>query len=373
MLSTVLGVAAAPLRPRTAAPAAGGVRLCSPQSKSCSSGVKLQAQRAHGRSRARLQCSATSENAPAAQPAAPAEKSKAAKQKESISQLMKDCMAGPILLQGTVTMANRGGLLVRLRDDMNGFVPLSHLNIELPADKEAEKVLSTMVGRTLDLVVLEVKVVEGRIILSEKAAVASKELATLDVGEVREAVVRKLVDYGAFVQLADKKGSLVSLEALVHISEIAWKALRHPSEVLTVGQKVTVKVASVDKLQRRVGVSIKQLESDPTKETLDTLLPVFASGGTGSEEPLAGLTALCEELRTIEGVEEVTLGRQAVEQRVVSQDLELWMTNVPLPDGGFNLLARAGRQVQEVRLKTSLSKEAVKTIVQRVTSRIASD
>ena len=70
-----------------------------------------------------------------------------------------------------------------------------------------------------------------------------------------------------------------------------------------------------------------------------------------------------------EGVDAVTLGRQALESRVVSQDLELWMTNDKVVDG-YNLVARAGRQVQEVHVKSSLSREDIKLAVVRVTSRI---
>lgn len=82
---------------------------------------------------------------------------------------------------------------------------------------------------------------------------------------------------------------------------------------------------------------------------------------------IAGLAALVEALRAAAGVEAVTLGRQAREQRVVSQDLELWMTNEKVTDG-YSLVARYGRLVQELHLRSQLDRDAVKLLVLRVTA-----
>ena len=83
--------------------------------------------------------------------------------------------------------------------------------------------------------------------------------------------------------------------------------------------------------------------------------------------PLPGLDELCEALRGVEGVQGVTLGRQAVEKKVVSQDLEVWMTKQEVADG-VHLVARSGRLVQEVLVRTTLSRDAVKAVVQRATN-----
>jgi hypothetical protein len=85
---------------------------------------------------------------------------------------------------------------------------------------------------------------------------------------------------------------------------------------------------------------------------------------------LPGLEQICAEILQEEGIKGITLGRQKLEQRVVSQDLELWLSNEPVEDGKFSLLARAGRQVQEVQLNTELDREGIKAAVQRVTGRV---
>ena len=87
-------------------------------------------------------------------------------------------------------------------------------------------------------------------------------------------------------------------------------------------------------------------------------------------ELLPGLDGICNELLQEDGITDVRFGRQALEKRVVSQDLELWLSSVPAKDNQYKLLARAGRQVQEVYLTTSLDQEGVKKAVQRVLGRV---
>ena len=82
------------------------------------------------------------------------------------------------------------------------------------------------------------------------------------------------------------------------------------------------------------------------------------------EASLPGLLRICAELLSEDGVEAVIPGRTAVERRVVSQDLELWLTNVQVEDG-YNLLARSGRQVQEIHVVTNLNREAIKRAIKR--------
>ena len=122
----------------------------------------------------------------------------------------------------------------------------------------------------------------------------------------------------------------------------------------------------------RVTFSLKQLQADPLLETLDTIMPVAMPEPSVDEDelmdtPLPGLTDICSNLLTEEGIDAVIPGRQAVEQRVVSQDLELWLTNVVVEDG-YNLLARAGRQVQEIHVVTGLDRDAIKRAIKRATN-----
>jgi len=281
-----------------------------------------------------------------------------------------------------IEVANRGGVVVRLSGlNITGFVPVSQLDpARVPAHgKEAtpETFLAPLVGQRMKAKVLECQPSKGTLVLSERASLADAELEKLTVGAVRTGVVETLTDYGAFVQLLGVDGVAHGVTGLLHVSELSWSRVKHPSDIVRIGQTVSVKVVSVDVPTRRIGLSMRQLEADPLLETLDTLLPTDSNrtdaGASGSYkdggEELPGLLDICDALRDFPGIDSVTLGRQAQEQRVVSQDLELWMTNDTVA-GGFNLVARAGRQVQEVLVKTSLTKDDIKRAILQVTSRM---
>ncbi|GMP55388.1 hypothetical protein CsSME_00020225 [Camellia sinensis var. sinensis] len=100
---------------------------------------------------------------------------------------------------------------------------------------------------------------------------------------------------------------------------------------------------------------------------------VTGSSSTSSPyniEPLPGLQTILEELLREEGISEIRISRQGFEKRVVSQDLQLWLSNAPAIGKQFTLLARAGRQVQEIQLTTSLDQEGIKRALQRVLERV---
>ncbi|KAH7426004.1 hypothetical protein KP509_11G080900 [Ceratopteris richardii] len=193
-------------------------------------------------------------------------------------------------------------------------------------------------------------------------------------GDVFQGKVNTVTDFGAFVDLLFPDGSY-PVTGLVHVSELSWDRVYNPRDLVQEGQDVQVKILSVDLDRMRLALSIKQLKRDPLFETLDTLMTNESDDETVNEddiltEPLPGLAEICQELLKEEGIEEISPGRIAMERRVVSQDLELWLSSAPVQDGNFTLLARAGRQVQEVLVKTTLEREDIKAAVQRVTGRV---
>src|SRR4030042_2011091 len=120
-----------------------------------------------------------------------------------------------------------------------------------------------MVGEPIVSKVIEVDRRRNRLILSERAAarearkVLKEHLITeLQAGEIRSGHVISLADFGAFVDIGGADG-------LVHLSEISWRRIAHPSEVLKVGEKVQVKVLGVDPARKRISLSMRELESDP--------------------------------------------------------------------------------------------------------------
>jgi small subunit ribosomal protein S1 len=123
--------------------------------------------------------------------------------------------------------------------------------------------LSALVGQDFQVKIIEIDRSRNRLILSERAAQRElrklhkeKLLQELQVDEVRDGQVISLCDFGAFVDLGGADG-------LVHLSELSWRRVSHPSEVLKVGDEVKVKVLNVDRERRRIGLSLKRLESDP--------------------------------------------------------------------------------------------------------------
>ena len=170
------------------------------------------------------------------------------------------------LLEAEVIDHNKGGLIVNL-EGIRGFVPISqilNLKREDTADNaETQAKLQSMVGRKLQLKIIEINRNRNRLILSERLAVQEwrakrreELLGELQVGEVRKGVVSNLSNFGAFVDLGGADG-------LVHISQLAWSRVNHPSEVLKVGQEVEVQVLSVDKEKKKIALSIKRAEVDP--------------------------------------------------------------------------------------------------------------
>lgn len=170
--------------------------------------------------------------------------------------------------KGEIEGYNKGGLIVQM-GRLRGFVPASQVALSRRMGYKGdtpEQRWGGMVGEPISVRVIEVDQQRRRLILSEKAALKEtretlKErlLEELEVGEVRTGRVTSLADFGAFVNINGADG-------LVHLSEISWERIDHPSEVLEVGQEVKVKVISVDKDRKRIGLSLRQMQHDPWED-----------------------------------------------------------------------------------------------------------
>jgi len=159
-----------------------------------------------------------------------------------------------------VTGCNRGGLLV-CGDKLQGFVPISHL-VDVPCQEtDLEKWLTQYIDRHLSLKIIECDQERGRVVFSERAAQSRpgsrKELlCNLRPGNCTRGVVTNITDFGVFVDLG-------GIEGLVHVSEISWGRVQHPSEVVVLGQEVDVYVIQVDQERGRVALSLKRLHPNP--------------------------------------------------------------------------------------------------------------
>ena len=166
--------------------------------------------------------------------------------------------------QGVVTEANRGGLIVPF-GNLRGFVPASHvtgLSRGLSEDERKDQ-MQAMVGGKITIKVIEVNWKRRRLVFSQREAQrerreARKEvlLEKLQEGDVHRGVVSGLRDFGAFVDLGGADG-------LIHISELAWHRVKHPREILNVGDEVDVYVLRLDEEGKRIGLSLKRLQQNP--------------------------------------------------------------------------------------------------------------
>jgi small subunit ribosomal protein S1 len=168
---------------------------------------------------------------------------------------------------------NKGGLLVPL-GTIRGFVPASQIGLGRRltiTGNSPEERYSEMVGEDIEVCVIEVDRERRRLILSERAAssetrdsIKERVIDDLEEGEVRTGRVTSLADFGAFVNISGADG-------LVHLSELSWDHINHPSEVLEVGKEVKVKVISIDADRKRIGLSIRRLKDDPWDDQIEDL------------------------------------------------------------------------------------------------------
>ena len=166
--------------------------------------------------------------------------------------------------EGEVADANRGGLIM-LFGHLRGFVPASHV-ADLPRglnEDDRKAYLQRYVGKNILVKVIEVNRKRRRLVFSQRDALrdnreARKEdlLDELKEGEVRKGVVSGLRDFGAFVDLGGADG-------LIHISELAWHRVKHPRDILEVGDSVEVYILRLDSEGKRIGLSLKRLQPNP--------------------------------------------------------------------------------------------------------------
>ncbi|NIH83980.1 30S ribosomal protein S1 [Amycolatopsis granulosa] len=161
-------------------------------------------------------------------------------------------------VKGTVIEVVKGGLILDI--GLRGFLPASLVEMRRVRD------LQPYVGRELEAKIIELDKNRNNVVLSRRAyleqtqsEVRSEFLNNLAKGQVRKGVVSSIVNFGAFVDLG-------GVDGLVHVSELSWKHIDHPSEVVEVGQEVTVEVLDVDMDRERVSLSLKATQEDPWRQ-----------------------------------------------------------------------------------------------------------
>lgn len=168
--------------------------------------------------------------------------------------------------------ANKGGLIVNI-GQVRGFVPASQVSSlrrnSGETEEEYQRRLMTLTGKILKFKVLELDRRRNRLIMSERAAdrewrrdQKEKLLDNLQPGAIVKGEVSSVADFGAFVDLGGADG-------LIHLSELSWGRIQHPSEVVKVGDKINVQVLTIDRDRRRIALSLKRLQPEPWTQFLD--------------------------------------------------------------------------------------------------------
>ncbi len=162
------------------------------------------------------------------------------------------------VVTGTVIEVVKGGLIIDI--GLRGFLPASLVEMRRVRD------LQPYVGRELEAKIIELDKHRNNVVLSRRAWLEQTQsevrqtfLQTLQKGQVRPGVVSSIVNFGSFVDLG-------GVDGLVHVSELSWKHIDHPSEVVEVGQEVTVEVLDVDMDRERVSLSLKATQEDPWQQ-----------------------------------------------------------------------------------------------------------
>jgi small subunit ribosomal protein S1 len=156
----------------------------------------------------------------------------------------------------------KGGLILDL--GVRGFLPASLVDIRRVQD------LDDFLGKGLRCKVIELNRSRNNVVLSRRAVLEEERkearqaiLDRLSPGNVVTGTISNIVDFGAFVDLD-------GIDGLIHISELSWSHVNHPSEVLDIGQEVEVKVLDIDRDRQRISLGLKQTQSDPWQQVIDT-------------------------------------------------------------------------------------------------------
>jgi len=169
---------------------------------------------------------------------------------------LERALEGAEIVTGTVTGKVKGGLTVMV-NGIRAFLPGSLV------DTRPIKDTSPYEGKTMEFKVIKLDRKRNNVVLSRRAVVEAsqgeeraKMMSNLQEGSVVQGTIKNITDYGAFVDLG-------GIDGLLHITDLAWRRVRHPSEMLTVGQEVTAKILKFDQEKNRVSLGIKQLGDDP--------------------------------------------------------------------------------------------------------------
>ncbi|MGO1653758.1 MAG: 30S ribosomal protein S1 [Brevibacterium yomogidense] len=222
------------------------------------------------------------------------------------------------VVTGTVIEVVKGGLIVDI--GLRGFLPASLVEMRRVRD------LAPYIGQEVEAKIIELDKNRNNVVLSRRAwleqtqsAVRHDFLQTLQKGQVRPGVVSSIVNFGAFVDLG-------GVDGLVHVSELSWKHIEHPSEVVAVGDDVTVEVLDVDMDRERVSLSLKATQEDPWQHFARThVIGQIVPGKVTKLVPFGAFVRVEDGIEGLVHISELAARHIDTAEQVVSVNEELFV------------------------------------------------
>jgi small subunit ribosomal protein S1 len=227
------------------------------------------------------------------------------------------------VVEGPVIEVVKGGLILDI--GLRGFLPASLVELRRVRD------LQPYVGRVLQAKIIELDKNRNNVVLSRRAFLEETQkeqredfLANLKPGEVRRGVVSSVVSFGAFVDLG-------GMDGLIHVSELSWKHVDHPGQVVAVGDEVTVQVLDVDLDRERISLSLKATQQDPWQEFASThRVGELVYGRVTKLVPFGAFVQVGEGIEGLVHISEMSAHHVDSPDQVVTPGEELWVKIIDL-------------------------------------------
>jgi small subunit ribosomal protein S1 len=222
------------------------------------------------------------------------------------------------VVKGPVIEVVKGGLILDI--GLRGFLPASLVDLRRVRD------LQPYVGREIECKIIELDKNRNNVVLSRRAYLEETQreqrdefLANLKPGEIRDGVVSSVVNFGAFVDLG-------GMDGLVHVSELSWKHVDHPSSVVQVGDEVTVQVLDVDLSRERISLSLKATQQDPWQEFANSHeVGELVYGRVTKLVPFGAFVQVGEGIEGLVHISEMAVHHVEAPEQVVTPGEELWV------------------------------------------------
>ena len=244
-------------------------------------------------------------------------------------------------VEGTVIEVVKGGLIVDI--GLRGFLPASLIELRRVRD------LGPYLGQKVEAKILELDKNRNNVVLSRRALLEESQaagrttfLADLAKGQVRTGVVSSIVNFGAFIDLG-------GVDGLVHVSELSWKHIEHASEVVEIGQEVTVEVLEVDQDRERVSLSLKATQEDPWQVFARThSIGQYAPGKVTKLVPFGAFVRVADGIEGLVHISELSAKHIELAEQVVgvNQDVFVKVIDIDLERRRISLsLKQANEEV----------------------------